>query len=373
VNVLALESFYGGSHRAFLEGWAAHSRHDWTVLGLSPHHWKWRMRHGAISLAERVAVEIAGGATWDCLLCSDMLDLACFRGLAPAAVAHLPAVAYFHENQLTYPVRGERERDYHFAFTNLTTAQAADAVWFNSAFHRDAFLTALPDWLRRMPDHAPLAAVDALRAKAAIHPPGIDPFPPRPARAPGPLRILWAARWEHDKGPDDLLAALDLLATRGTDFRLGVIGEQFAEVPPAFAEIERRFAERIDHWGYQEGRAPYRACLAWADCIVSTAHHEFFGLAVAEAAAAGGFPILPRRVVYPELFPPDQGHAPSFYDGTPAGLADTLAAAADRLARDDLWQASPDRGRRAVEHFTWPILAPQLDTAVAAVTRDQAA
>jgi len=48
VNILALEPFYGGSHRAFLDGWAAHSRHHWTVLGLSPRHWKWRMRHGAI-------------------------------------------------------------------------------------------------------------------------------------------------------------------------------------------------------------------------------------------------------------------------------------------------------------------------------------
>jgi glycosyltransferase involved in cell wall biosynthesis len=139
---------------------------------------------------------------------------------------------------------------------------AADAVWFNSAFHRDAFLTALPDWLRRMPDHAPLAAVEQVRARSAVHPPGIDPSPPRPARAPGPLRILWAARWEHDKGPDDLLAALDLLAARGVDFRLAVIGERFAEAPPAFAEIERRFAGRIDHWGYQEGRAAYHACLA---------------------------------------------------------------------------------------------------------------
>jgi glycosyltransferase involved in cell wall biosynthesis len=373
VKVLALEPFYGGSHRAFLDGWAAHSRHDWTVLGLSPHHWKWRMRHGAITLAERVTAEIAGGAAWDCLLCSDMLDLAAFRGLAPAAVARLPAVAYFHENQLTYPVREERERDHHFAFTNLTTALAADAVWFNSAFHRDAFLGALPDWLRRMPDHAPLAAVDAVRAKAAVHPPGIDPFPPRPARAPGPLRILWAARWEHDKGPDDLLAALDLLAARGVDFRLAVIGEGFAEVPPAFPEIERRFAARIDHWGYQEGRAAYRACLAWADVIVSTAHHEFFGLAVAEAAATGCLPLLPPRLAYPELFPPDQGHAASFYDGTPAGLAEAFTDAAQRLARDDLWQGDPHRARRAVERFTWPILAPQLDAALASVTRAQTA
>jgi glycosyltransferase involved in cell wall biosynthesis len=84
-------------------------------------------------------------------------------------------------------------------------------------------------------------------------------------------------------------------------------------------------------------------------------------------------PLLPPRLAYPELFPPDQGHAPSFYDGTPAGLADTLAAAAARLARDDLWQGDPDCARQAVERFTWPVLAPQLDDALAAVTGEETA
>jgi hypothetical protein len=36
MNVFALEPFYGRSHRAFLDGWVAYSRHDWTVSGLSP-------------------------------------------------------------------------------------------------------------------------------------------------------------------------------------------------------------------------------------------------------------------------------------------------------------------------------------------------
>jgi len=131
-----------------------------------------------------------------------------------------------------------------------------------------------------------------------------------------------------------------------------------------------RRAGHLDPWGYQEGRAAYRA---WADCIVSTARHELFGLAVTEAAAAGSLPILPPHLAYPELFPPEAGHAPSSYDGTPAGLAGALADAVTRLARDDLWQGDPDRARRAVERFTWPILAPQLDGAVAAVTHQETA
>ena len=34
MKVLALEPYYGGSHKAFLDGWQKHSRHEFTVLGL---------------------------------------------------------------------------------------------------------------------------------------------------------------------------------------------------------------------------------------------------------------------------------------------------------------------------------------------------
>lgn len=51
MRVLALEPYYGGSHRAFVDGWASRSRHDWTVLTLPAHHWKWRMRGAAVTMA----------------------------------------------------------------------------------------------------------------------------------------------------------------------------------------------------------------------------------------------------------------------------------------------------------------------------------
>ncbi len=170
--ILALEPYYGGSHQAFLDGWISHSIHDWTVLSLPAHKWKWRMRHAAITFAEDVRQHVANGESWDAVFASDMLNLAEFQGLAPRAVAELPAVAYFHENQLTYPNQDPRERDLHFAFTNLTTALAADQVWFNSAFHRDSFLDALREYLPRMPDYQPLDAIDEIQRKAIVHPPG---------------------------------------------------------------------------------------------------------------------------------------------------------------------------------------------------------
>ena len=66
------------------------------------------MRHGAITLAHDLGERVRRGEQWDLLLCSDMLSLAEFRGLAPESVRGLPSLVYFHENQLTYPVAGER-------------------------------------------------------------------------------------------------------------------------------------------------------------------------------------------------------------------------------------------------------------------------
>ena len=83
MRILALEPYCGGSHRAFLDGWAARSRHAWCVLGLAAFKWKWRMRHSAVTFADDVAQRVRSGEQWDCVWCSDMLDLASFKGLAP--------------------------------------------------------------------------------------------------------------------------------------------------------------------------------------------------------------------------------------------------------------------------------------------------
>jgi len=56
MDVLGLEPYYGGSHRAFLDGWSGASRHSWTVLSLPPRKWKWRMRHASITFAEQGVV-----------------------------------------------------------------------------------------------------------------------------------------------------------------------------------------------------------------------------------------------------------------------------------------------------------------------------
>ncbi len=366
MRILALEPYYGGSHQAFLDGWSALSRHDWTVLSLPPYKWKWRMRHAAVTFAETVRNRFSAGTRWDLLFCSDMLNLAEFRGLLCRDLRWPATVVYFHENQLTYPVRVESERDYQFAMTNMTSALAADAAWFNSAFHRDEFLSALGTFLRRMPDHHPLDAIEAIRTKAQVHPPGVTAMPRSPDRTPGPLRILWAARWEHDKNPEDFFQALTILRRRGIPFHLSVIGEQFRDTPPIFAQARQEFADSIDRWGYQANRAEYGAALREADVFVSTAQHEFFGLCAVEATLAGAFPLLPARLAYPEIFGLGKCEeaARFFYNGRPGALADRLAELAQFVSTGGSLADWTSELQDRLQRFEWTHLVPVLDDAI---------
>lgn len=371
MNILALEPYYDGSHRAFLDDWIAASRHSWTLLTLPANKWRWRMRHSAVTMAAEATERMAAGERWDMVFCSDMLGLAEFLGLAPTAVRSLPSIAYFHENQLTYPVQHEQERDYHFFFSNMNTALAAGAVWFNSGFHRDSFLAALETFLRRMPDHQPLHAVNAIRARSSIHPPGIIPVPHAPCPMPHashPLHILWAARWERDKDPETFFKAVDLLAAGGTEFQLSVIGGGNArDVLPVFEEARAQHAGRIRRWGYQAARQDYVDALSEVHVVVSTAQHEFFGISMVEAIAAGAYPLAPDRLAYPEVIGSIAGTAaPHFiYDGTHATLARRLQELAGHLAdTGDVWSGQPAIARAARDKYSWSSLAPLYDAAL---------
>jgi glycosyltransferase involved in cell wall biosynthesis len=147
-----------------------------------------------------------------------------------------------------------------------------------------------------------------------------------------PIHLLWAARWEHDKNPADLLRALVLVQEQGVNFRLSVIGEQFRKLPDEFELIRKRFQNSIVHWGYQSSRDDYWRVLADADVFVSTAQHEFFGIAAAEAISVGLYPLLPNRLAYPELIRSAGVETPGefLFDGSPADLASRVVQMAKR-------------------------------------------
>lgn len=361
MHILFLNPYNGGSHRAFARGWAEHSRHDISVLGLPARHWKWRMRHGAVTLASR-AQQL--DQRFDAVVTTDMLDLPLWRSYAPAQLGALPTVVYFHENQLTYPDDHKGERDFHFGFTNLFSAAAAEQVWFNSGFHRDELLAAWRELLGRMPDYAPVELVDQVVQNARVRYPGIS-IPASICRKPaGSCHLLWCARWEADKAPEQLFAALDELAARGVEFRISVLGQASSHVPELFRGARERLGERVVHWGWLRARGSYEAALAQADVVVSTARHEFFGIAVAEAVAAGAFPLVPRRLAYPELLADIDEPACFYGDDLVAALEQVCA----RHAAGSVWPGDAQRGRRAMARYGWDRVAPELDAAIEALS-----
>ena len=115
--------------------------------------------------------------------------------------------------------------------------------------------------------------------------------------------ILWNHRWEYDKAPERMLAALLELHEAGIDFTVHVIGQQFRRQPEVFAEMYPRLKQHIGEWGMVESAQDYKAILQGAHVVLSTALHEFQGLAVLEAAACGCVPLVPDRLSYPELIP----------------------------------------------------------------------
>ncbi len=357
MHILWLDPFHGGSHAAVAAGYAARSAHRVTLLTLpTTGGWRWRMRGGAVTLAG-MAGDLAQRP--DLIVASDMLDLATFRALTSPQLAAIPAVAYFHENQLTYPLPAGRQRDLSFAWINYTSALVADGILFNSDFHRQEFLAALPGLLGRYHDFRELESVATITAKSAVLPPGIDLAALDGAvdadEAADPPTLLWNARWDYDKQPGVFFEALELLAAQGFAFRLVVVGEQIDPRDAAYLAAKERWAAQTVHWGYAPSRAAYAALLRRSSLVVSTAIQEFFGIGILEAMYCGCAPVLPKRLNYPALLPSNL-HADWLYTGAAEGLAAALAQALTRCRH-----VPRNTWRNLAAPYDWSVLAAHYD------------
>ncbi len=337
MRVLLLSAYDAHSHRRWREGLvAAFPEWEWTVLTLPPRNFAWRIRGNSLSWAfgERALLE----RPCDLLLATSMTDLSTLRGLVPS-LTQLPTLVYCHENQFAYPEGGQQPVRVEPLMVNLYTLLAADRVIFNSAWNRDSCLDGIQGLLKKMPDAVPPGVVAHIAAKSRLLPVPLeaDWFGTTGAVAGGePLTLVWNHRWEYDKGPERLFAALLQLQRAGMDFRVHVLGQQFREQPAVFADMHASLGAHIASWGMVQDPADYREILRCSHVVLSTALHEFQGLAVQEAVASGCVPLVPDRLAYPDFFA-----APYRYPSCVDDPEREGAAIADRLLQ---WCGSGDEG-----------------------------
>jgi glycosyltransferase involved in cell wall biosynthesis len=349
-SIVLLEPYDTGSHAAWMRGYQRYSSHQIEILSLSGQWWQWRMQGGAVTLARMFSESTLSP---DMIIASDMLDLTTFLALTRTRTAHTPTAVYFHENQLTYPPGPRIKRDLHFGFINYASALAADCVFFNSEYHREAFLDELPRLLKHYPDHNELQTVDAIQTRSRVLPLGLDlrrfdAYGPKPT-TDEPI-ILWNHRWEYDKNPAAFFEALYQLADEGIAFKVILAGENIRQTAEEFEEAKQRLGARLIHYGYAADFASYARLLWQATLAVSSAWQDFFGISMCETIYCGCLPIMPRRLNYPDLIPAEYHDLCLYEEGE---LVDAV--------RRNLYTPAPAALRHHVAALDWSIMAPEYD------------
>lgn len=326
MNILAVEPFYSGSHKAFLKGLQERSRHRIIPVKLNYKGWKWRMHGDSVTLAEMTShVE----EPIDLLLISSMTNLPAFLSLTNPRFAHTPKIIYMHENQLTQPMPEGEERDLTYCYINYLSMLVADRILFSSRFHMEDFMKALPGFLENFPDDKPFRTVEKIRNKSQVMLPGLDltALDRHPDTRSGNRRpvIVWNQRWQFDRNPAMFFRVLNRLNDIDLEFDLILAGDSTHEKPEEFERAWRRYSDQITHFGYVEDVETYSRLLHSGDIVVSTATYEFFCVAIMEAIYCGCHPLVPNRLHYPELIPDSLHsallHAPVLYENEDALFA----------------------------------------------------
>lgn len=291
-------------------------QHHWTELTLPARFFRYRVRANPLTWLAANHHQLVDN--YDLLIATSLVDIATLRGLVPS-LATTPLWLYCHENQFAYPPSPQEDQtlqhDLEAKMVFLYGCLAADKISFNSQWNKDSALAGIKELLELFPEKFDTSIVESIAAKSDTLPvpiggieqsAGAQAINGSTADQKQGLKLVWNHRWEYDKGPDTLLALIEQLAVNNFICQVNIVGQQFRQTPDAFGEIERIINDsdslRLGQWGYIDSRDDYFRLLNACDVVISTALHDFQGIAVLEAVQAGCVPLLPNQLVYPEIF-----------------------------------------------------------------------
>uniref|UniRef100_A0A672P5K1 tRNA-queuosine alpha-mannosyltransferase n=1 Tax=Sinocyclocheilus grahami TaxID=75366 RepID=A0A672P5K1_SINGR len=362
MSVLLLEAFYGGSHKQLVD-LLKESVEDCVSFTLPAKKWHWRARTSALYFMQAVPAS----SSYRVLFTSSVLSLAELVALRPDLTRLKKVLYFHENQLVYPVRKSqERDFQYGYnqILSCLVADVVAFNSSFNMESFLSSistFMKTMPDHRPKDLDqlirpkccvlHFPIRFPDVTRFLPAhkrlrhsvrcddIHAPAtqshvqtsltIDSEPPeeilnvagpqqyqktlqnQPVSHPcgdvrgtlRPLHIVWPHRWEHDKDPQLFFQTLLKLKEQQLSFEVSVLGETFTDVPDIFLEAKEQLVDHIQHWGFMPSKEDYLKALCQADVVVSTAKHEFFGVAMLEAVHCGCYPLCPRALVYPEIFP----------------------------------------------------------------------
>lgn len=167
-----------------------------------------------------------------------------------------------------------------------------------------------------------------------------------------------------------MLLALERVLPQGLPLTVHVVGQQFRQSPREFDAIHALLAKyrALGHWGYVSSQSAYRRLLKSCHLVLSTALHDFQGLAVLEAVAAGCRPIVPERQAYPEWFGQDCCYTSDV--AQPNREAAALAEAI--LHQADVWFSGRSLVVPEVATMAWPRLRSRYQAAFEQLVKEKA-
>jgi hypothetical protein len=257
-----------------------------------------------------------------------MLNLPDLQRIVPW-LARVPAVVYFHENQLP---TADRVTGSPLELVNLNSAMAASEAWFNSQWHQDQFIDKAAALVQRVPEISGKNPVSEIRGKSMVVPPPVDFAAVRReagAAAKDARTLFVDLRGGADAGL--LMRVLAELEGRGEAYHLITLGQR--GLP---AELRRKeVSERDDDAGLYRALGEggiylgFRGAGATADELV------------VPALVAGCRPIVPAACgMYAEVLAAAT-HAGCLHEGTVEGIIGRILDAwhTERLAG---WEAKQE-------------------------------